>query len=94
MSNVVRTRTRVVCPDCLVSINTYKTFRFQCYKCKRSFFVNEYTQKEETFDPKEQFKKFQMYFFDEFGKKHYLTIEDVEEEEGYAGYAVTGIPTY
>jgi len=95
MSNVVRTRTRVVCPECLVPINTYKTFRFQCGKCKRFFFVKQYTLEEETFDRKEQFKKFQFGFFDKLGFKHYLPIEDIqEEEECYKGYEVTGLSSH
>ena len=81
MSNVVRTRIRVVCPECLVSINTTKPFCFQCHKCKRYFPVKEYILKEGTFDREEQRKKFQLFFFDKLRKKHYLTIEDAQEEE-------------
>jgi len=84
VSNVVRTRIRVVCPECLVSIKTTKPFCFQCHKCKRYFPVKEYTLKEDNFDLEEQREKFRLGFFDKLGKKHYLTIEDVQEEQIYS----------
>lgn len=93
MSNVVKTRTRVVCPDCLVSIKTYKTFRFQCGKCKRYFSVKQYTLKNAKFALEEQRTKFQPKIFNQYGLKHYDPLEDVKEEEGYAVTEVTGILT-
>ena len=71
MSNVLKTRTRVVCPDCLVSINTYKTFRFQCYKCKCFFSVDQYILEERKPDGDEQLKKYLWCFVDKLGNKLY-----------------------
>ncbi len=71
MSNVLKPRNRVVCPNCFTVVNTYKTLRVQCYKCKSRFLVKRFILEERKPDGDKQLKKFLWYFVDKLGNKLY-----------------------